>query len=115
VARLKTQLKQAEKNLNKLQKKNSDTLFAGGFVVELPRGRLIRQAGDVVKRLKGVKVAKVKAAIRKLGWMHLIKRDFPIDGDAVKKLSDDDLAKIHYERQPDEKFTYDLKENGRAK
>jgi phage host-nuclease inhibitor protein Gam len=97
-------LASADKALTGLMKAEKKTLFAGGDVVKLPNGSLVRE--------QGYRVTIPRDALgqcEKLGFAEVIKIAKSLDREAIEKWADERLFLIGAERKPATKYSYEVK------
>ncbi len=104
IAPYREAIRDLDKNLVSLMKAERKTLFAGGDVVNLPSGSLIRS--------EGWRVTIPRDALGKceeLGFSEVVKIAKSLDREAVEKWPDEKLFLIGAERKPATKFSYEVK------
>lgn len=97
-------VKDLDKTLIDLMKAEKKTLFAGGDVVNLPHGSLIRSQEWKVKIPRDA-IGKCE----ELGFTDVVRIAKSLDREAVEKWPEEKLFLIGAERKPATKFSYEVK------
>jgi hypothetical protein len=103
-------LKDMEKQIKSLMKKNSGTLFEGEDRVDLKHGSLLFSIEERVKKAQGV-LEKLKMN----GFKDGIKVVESVDWDELEKWPDDKLALVGTKKKKTENYTWETKAPSSAK
>ena len=101
----KTRLRELEKDLKKLAKRERLALFAEGDRCELPHGALLLTWTRRVKRARGV-----LARLEELGWEEAIVVTKKVNWEVLEQWPDEKLVACGTERVVKEEVEYELKE-----
>ena len=101
----KTKLRELEKDLKKLAKRERLALFAEGDRCELPHGALLLTWTRRVKRARGV-----LARLEELGWEEAIVVTKKVNWEVLEQWPDEKLVACGTERVVKEEVEYELKE-----